>query len=409
MSENIDLKTIEFFESFIKEKESEHIITKYNDHKKNFEEKGLNIFHIISDIYYRENLHSDIIKFLLSKDETHNANNVYLKIFIDLLNKNINLNNKKSINKIETIDFNYYTDSLVTRETERIDILIKTKSEEKGKKRAIIIENKINNAQDTPRQLPNYFDKIRKEGFEVDAIVYLSLDGNKRPQMYSLEKEKQWTDNERKEIKEKLIFLAAFTGNENDLYNGWIKPCIYETNDYESLFFIKQYQKLIKNLGGYFMNMQIMEKLYELLMKNNNYTNIINIKELLEKDFPTYLAYKIKKDFDKNPYETPFNEDPIIINEKIIDEVTMVVFKEWNYKEKYRFRLTIHFDLNSNKYEVRFFDCEDNESYGELDEFFNKDFSKGVEGFYKYFNFPVEEDKLYLFIRELMKKLVEFK
>lgn len=106
---------------------------------------GFNVFTLSSDFYYRENFNSDITKAFLDPQEKHNEGYKYLHLFIELLNRvNAQIEIKKS-------DFE---NSLVEREKYNIDILITDVTS----KKAIIIENKINNAVDQYRQLPKYYN-----------------------------------------------------------------------------------------------------------------------------------------------------------------------------------------------------------------------------------------------------------
>ena len=116
---------------------------------------------------FYELLHSvtfdEIIPFLEKKN---GGGSSYLNAFIEMLNK-----------KGKNIDSNNYLDAAVTREEGKVDILIKSDIS----KKAIIIENKINNAGDMQRQIPRYYDYVAQNTYIVDAIVYLPLDIHKKP------------------------------------------------------------------------------------------------------------------------------------------------------------------------------------------------------------------------------------
>ena len=58
------------------------ICIKYKDLEKSQTDTGFNIFNLISDTYYKENFHSDIIAAFLDTKGKHNAGNEYLKLFI---------------------------------------------------------------------------------------------------------------------------------------------------------------------------------------------------------------------------------------------------------------------------------------------------------------------------------------
>lgn len=67
----------------------------------------------------------------------------------------------------------------VEREEKRIDILIKIDNPKY--KKAIIIENKINDACDQDNQLARYYEMLTNEGYTVLKIPYITLYGGKIP------------------------------------------------------------------------------------------------------------------------------------------------------------------------------------------------------------------------------------
>ena len=125
----------------------------YNEKNNFVENYPFNIFELISDIYYRENFHSDIIAKLFE-------HKIILKNFL---------------NYIE-VDSNKYINSQIKREENKIDILIKTETN------CIIIENKLNWASDMREQLSRYYEICKNDKLEVDKIVYLSPNSSKQPE-----------------------------------------------------------------------------------------------------------------------------------------------------------------------------------------------------------------------------------
>lgn len=105
--------------SIVQKYANNNMLEKYRDYiKKNTfnEDYPFNIFELISDTYYKENFHSDIIAKLLEHETV-------LKNFLDF----INIDGSKYLNN----------DYSVVREKNKIDILIKTDTS------CIIIENKL--------------------------------------------------------------------------------------------------------------------------------------------------------------------------------------------------------------------------------------------------------------------------
>ena len=104
-------------------------------------------------------LHSDILKFLLDPEEELGQNDTFLHKFITFLNNEHNCK----------IDLDHYQHAEVTREKYNIDVLTK------GNKHAIRIEDKVSGiVNNQPNQICRYYDDVKKDGYEVDAILYLT-------------------------------------------------------------------------------------------------------------------------------------------------------------------------------------------------------------------------------------------
>lgn len=267
-------------------KENKSLSNNYEKSKSDKSEIGFNVFNITSDLYYRENFHSDIIKALLDPKEKHNQNTKFLYLFFDLLNK---------VNASTIINEENYKNVSVVREQSRIDILITDEST----KRAIIIENKINNAVDMKRQLPRYYNEVRKNYF-VDAIVYLTLDSSKRPD------KNDWTKDEIIEINDILKIIPSYDRfNRPNIYKDWLLPAIIESNDIDSTYLLRQYAALLKFLNTNNMDTVSLEKFYEMLGEGNNLKTSISIKNMMN-ELPEYLAIRIEDKYKNNCY--PFQK-----------------------------------------------------------------------------------------------------
>ena len=97
--------------------QSSPICREYARSKQQDQDDSFNVFYLISDLYYRENFHSDIIAFLLDTREKHGYGAESLSVFISLLNS------MGSEIKIEN-----YVDAVAVREEGKIDILIKSEN-----------------------------------------------------------------------------------------------------------------------------------------------------------------------------------------------------------------------------------------------------------------------------------------
>lgn len=245
---------------------------------------GFNLFTLSSDLYFRENFHSDIIKAFLDPLEKHCEKTKYLFQFIILLNKV----NKNKINKFE------FENATVIRERDNVDILIF----DEVSKKAIIIENKINNAVDQKRQLPRYFNTV-KEKYVVEAIVYLTLNSSKRPE------KSDWTKEEIQEIEPILLVIPSIDKSYPNLFHDWIVPSIIESKNSESMFLLQQYGNLIKHINSQTMDTITVEKFYDTLKVSENLETSISIRNML-RDLPEYMAIRIEDKY-KNHY-FPFSK-----------------------------------------------------------------------------------------------------
>lgn len=236
-----------------------------------------NIFSVSSYNTYLENFHSDVIAMLLNPSEKHNKKNLYLNLFLDYLNERGALINKD--------DFAFCE---ITREKGKIDIWIKDNTS----KKSIIIENKINNAPDQEKQLEKYYTYSKESKFEVVAIAYLTLDGNKNAPK---------TDNQY--LNEKIINLSAFANIGEDLCSGWLFKCYDKSEDTHNRSFIFQFIKLIKHLSKKGMDNKIKDDFYAIINKEDGFEKANTISKLFS-ELQQYRAYHFEKklNFNNGPF-----------------------------------------------------------------------------------------------------------
>lgn len=341
-------------------------------------EIGFNVFTMSSDLYYRENFHSDIIKSFLDPCEKHNEKSKYLNLFIQLLNR------FKDKNHINIHDFQLPN---VIREKSNVDILI---TDELSRK-AILIENKINNAVDQERQLPRYFDEISKS-YEVVGIVYLTLNFAKRPD------KNDWSKEDIENVKPLIRLIPAFDsrGKKESLYDNWIIPSIVQSNNIDSSLLLRQYGKLIKYLNTNTMDTVSLDKFYSSVKEKNNLQTAISIRNMLN-DLPEYLAIRIEEKYVNNCF--PFA-------------------KIWRYKNRdtvfegckignYYIKIDVWCDEKG--YTVHFWD---NQGLDIIEDFKNQIealsefeiYGEGTSNIKKRFE-GIEEDKIFSFLDEVIKEL----
>lgn len=222
-------------------KELAPLVEQYQKNQVKRMETGFNLFYLISDHYYRETFHRDIIGAFLSPSEKHGGDRNYLNKFIEMINECLNKENKKSI------EFKYYLEPRVTLELPtddgifkgRIDIFVDGGTID-GEKHCIVIENKLNNAGDTEQQLPKYSRCLKGKGYIIDAFVYLPLDPHKTPD------DSDWGE-ESDYIKERLVIIPAYKPGETNLVNDWLEKVKEYGND-DAKFVISQYMRVLNNL-----------------------------------------------------------------------------------------------------------------------------------------------------------------
>ena len=238
---------------------------------------GFNVFSLVSDVYQRENLHSDIMRSFLDPQESHNQGFLFLDTFIEMLSS-----------KGFAVNEEDYQNAEVVREEGRIDILIK----DSESMHCIIIENKINNAIDQKRQIPAYYNYAIKEGYEVDAIIYLPLDEYKKPDKSS------WTKRDIERISPLLLVMPAFSKFNDNLINSWLIPSYNKCEDEECKFVLKQYINLVKFLRADNMDRNLVGKFVESLKDKETAETLQSILDLVN-DIPAYKAEEIMKELNQ--------------------------------------------------------------------------------------------------------------
>ena len=222
------------------------------------------------------------------------------------------------------------------------------------------------------------------------------MDENKKPL------QNDWTEEEILFIESKLIYLPVYNKTELNLHNGWLLPAIViEKKNEETTFILKQYSKLIKEIGGIIMDKNLYEKFYtKILEQKGFYESALSIKELMEELNPQ----RAEKIYNKYLLECmPFKSIEISN-----DDNAIVVFSGFTKQGK-EFQLRI--DCNDNDYFVRFYDTDyENSGLKNVSKIIAKlsDIhleENGGDEFVKKFAFPNEEVQLYNFITKFKNEL----
>lgn len=299
------------------------------------DELGFNVFNLVSNTYYRENFHSDILSALLNPQLNKDENIILLERFIDMLN---------STGK--NIDMKHYLDAETIREEGRIDILIKSESS----KHAIVIENKMNNAVDMHRQLPRYYDYLSQYGYIVDAIVYIPLANNKMPDSAS------WTAEDISHVQPLLIIIPAFCkdGSKN-LVDSWLTPAMNNLQTEDMRVIVKHFASLIKYLNNDLLNYSNMEDFYNQIIQKDNISTAIAVHDMMDK-LSQFLAERIRNSFADN--YAPFKKI-WIYNEKSTYDT---VFEGAIIKDVYvKLDIWCHCDSENQRYDILIWNPKDKE------------------------------------------------
>jgi hypothetical protein len=354
------------------------LAAKYNANlKKRNVDIGFNLFELISDHYYRETFHSDILNALLDPVGKHQERDKYLRLFLEYL----------CLQHGAKIDLTDYSNAEVVKEAGRIDVLIKDETS----KRAIIIENKINDATDQPRQLPGYLKKVIDWGYVCDAIIYLRLNGYTPPDMTG------WKDGEPEQVNAHLKVICAYDETEGDLLNGWIVKCEMISTNPDAKHILRQYGGIIKKLGGNIMNKPIMEEFYKIIVEGGKYKTALALKEMLD-DLTSYRVQRIIDKFksDADPFHRlmPYQNGALFQN-LIFGEADFEM-SVWVEDDVYWFFFLDRNDREGSKGRAKAM----LQKMGCLDEYTYKDghFGKG-------FQFPSQDNDLIEHIRAFKEKL----
>lgn len=227
---------------------------------------GFNFFTSISDKYYMENFHSDILKQILDPKTDTLGKEQFIRTFIAVLNKL----------RPEVISEKTFSDNITSVKVEReeglIDLLIYDENN------AIIIENKINNAVDQENQLARYVEYVKNKGRKLLAIVYLPLSPEKKPPLYFTKGYEIYNDK----VKEKMIILPAINRRPQiDYAHGFLDKCAELSTENIVKVYMSQYSQLVKYLGGrYVMNETSKKVIEEIIYSDQESRNIV--KDLVE-------------------------------------------------------------------------------------------------------------------------------
>ena len=353
----------------------EDMLKRYREYidKNNFEENyPFNIFELISDIYYRENFHSDIIAKLFE-------NEIVLKNFLDFIG----------------VDKNKYKNYEVEREESKIDILIKTE------KNCIIVENKLNWAKDMPEQLFRYYNECKNnKKLEVDKIVYLSPNSWKQPEEQSI-----------KEIPKELIkTIIGYDGENNDFYTMVLEKSLEEMNNKEPKewrLLLEHYLKILRQTGETKMD-KLTKEFYDKIVNDGKEYEKIELIATMYNDLTKTRINNLASTFSGENYNNEcFYRDFYSEKRGISYAIDIYIYKDKSLLFLFSREEETATDDNPKSKKKWEQDNKDIEAWLKKHNLFDGFYFDDDWRWYKGFKFPEEENKLYEFAKKLIECLEE--
>lgn len=244
---------------------------------------GFNAFALVSDTYYRENFHSDIIRAILDPHSGHGEGALFLRKFVDFISAEARSSGKSALaDTLQNLAVGNAV--LVEREEGRVDIKIKATDW------TIIVENKINGAGDMERQIPRYIEACRKNNEKVVAVVYITAAVKGEPSQNG------WEPCDAEMVAPLLVPVIGFseTRSIQNLSEDWIGPCALVARSFHAKAILEQYAELLRHQSGETMNQDEIKSMLSSMAANR-----IQYSELLRtlQEMPRTIAEIIIREF----------------------------------------------------------------------------------------------------------------
>lgn len=290
-------------------------LKEYAEKRKEFDldkKYKFNIFETISDTYYKENFHTDILFSILDPNTPEIGpirNEEILKEFVETV-----ANDKSFEFTIDgTVNVSKQVYNFVNGKEGYIDLLITNDYNQ-----AIIIENKINDAPDMEDQLARYMEHVDKEIFKNTPgemrVVYLTLIPNeKKPNIdeyddYFSDYKDLLNDGEtlkyryavdKGNSKHDLIYFLYRSISLLEAYSKNISNTEEKQNSLLKKIYLEQYRSLLLHLGGEAKMSDFTENLLEKIYEDQDLLDAAN--ELYE-IFSDWRK-KPQRNYDRTPTE----------------------------------------------------------------------------------------------------------
>ncbi len=273
-----------------------------------------NFFESISDKWYRENFHSDILYTILNPETKEIGRKLFIQEFVKFLG----------------ISFNCDDNIIVTKEKGKVDLLIR------NSKKAIIIENKINYAPDMDNQLVRYMQYVEEVlGIDDYVVIYLTLinDSSKKPPIDSYDKKYEKYTQLLRNKNKKVLYEEYAVDEEKSLANTFLPNCITRlenekkqnpntTEAYDvAIMYISQYKILLEHLGGeaYMSSTdkKLIEEIFSDKEKFNAANDFITLWEKRNEIIKEFLQDKFKEKYNWELFDQKYKIYVKSVNEKI--------------------------------------------------------------------------------------------
>lgn len=344
---------------------------------------GFNPFALVSDVYHRENFHSDVLATVLDPHGAHGQGDRFLRLFLEFLRDRYHL----------AIDPDDYRNATVIRESARIDVLIWDEISRK----ALILENKINGAGDMERQVVRYLEEVVDvRRLTCDTIVYLTLLQKKLPDRTD------WTLPEIHRVEPLLRLVCAYeeSGRDDDLYHGWLKACVDHCPVADVALVIDQYRQILLKLGQNAMNQPLMEAFYDLMKDPERHKTALSVIAMVN-DLPAFRCQRLMEAFQRkaSPFRKVYSYRP-----------DLLVFENCGVEN-----LKIHVETtHPERTVVSFWNCIEGEQIDTTPRKILSDLDRidqfvCNEGWFnREFGFPSGEELLSEFLEDFLKKLHQY-
>ena len=268
------------------------------------EDLGFNPFALMSDIYYRENFHSDILKAILDPNGAHGEKVLFLRSFVNLLADFAVAQNKPAVaEKLRGLRIS--DEIVVSREDYRTDIAIYSARGHWS----ILIENKINNAVDQDHQLIRYLNNWAMDKRDVKPVIIVYL----TPVYETVPDMRGWSNEEKNKVRSLLVPLAGYIPGEKCFYN-WLRQCELDSLVFNNKAVLSQYAALVKQQAGIDMN----EKDFQSFLQQVEASQI-NIEDLIKtvNQLPQFYASWLQRKLQAEMAEISFGDKAWIYSKDV--------------------------------------------------------------------------------------------